>query len=84
MRPGGVLLQPEGPSHLLGVYPGCLLAPQRPAAVHVGPEVCWSEHQPEVGLPGQKALKSGEQRYNRIYQTVSHYQLTKGMAWADK
>lgn len=63
VRPEETLLPPEGPFHLLGVYPGCLPAPQRPAAVRLGPGACWSEHQPEAGLPDQTALKSGKQKH---------------------
>lgn len=63
VRPEENLLPPEGPFQLLGVYPGCLPAPQRPAAVHLGPGACWLEHQPEAGPPDQTALKSGKQKH---------------------
>lgn len=59
VRPRETLLRPEGPLHLFGVYPGHLPAPQKPVTVCAEPEACWSEHQPEVYLPGQTALKSG-------------------------
>lgn len=78
VRPKELLLPPEGPCHLTGVYPGCLPAPQRPVAGCVGPGVCWSEHQPEAGPPGQTALKSGGQRNNRIHHTARHYWLCEG------
>lgn len=64
VRPKEMLLQPEVPWHLFGVYPGRLPAPQKPAAGYVEPEACWSEHQPEVDPPGQTALKSGEKKIN--------------------
>lgn len=84
MGPGETLLLPEGPSHLLGIYPECLHVPRRPVAGCVGPGACWSEHQPEAGPPGQTAPISREQRNNRIYHTVSHYWLSAGTARNDK
>lgn len=78
VRPGEMLLPPEGPSHLLVVYPGCLPALQRPVAGCEEPVACWSEHQPEDGPPGQTALISGEERNNRVYHTDSYYRLYEG------
>lgn len=63
-RPEETRLPREGPFHPPEVYPGRLPAPQRPVAGCAGPGACWSEHQPEAGLPGQTAPKSGEQRKN--------------------
>lgn len=80
VRTGETLLPPEGPSHQLGIYPGCRHAPRRPGAGCAGPGACWSEHQPEAGPPGQTALKSrGTKKNNSIYtHTVSHYWLSAG------
>lgn len=57
------LLPPEAPSHLLEVYPSCPPALQRLVAGNVKPGACWSGHQPEVGLPGQTARRSGRKTY---------------------
>lgn len=71
VRPEETLLPPEGPSHLLRVYPGSPPAPQRPGAGCAGPGAGWSEHRRGAGRPGRTARKSGEE-ISEFLLTVGH------------
>lgn len=61
-RMEGMLLPSEDPSYLTWVCSGFRPAPQMLEAGFAGPEACWSELQPEGGLPGPIVLQSRKRR----------------------